>query len=341
MTLKFSGPGGLADTSLATVRILVTGSSGHLGEALVRTLGSHHDVVGLDIVPSTWTTVVGSVTDRALLRDALSGVDAVLHNATLHKPHVGSHSKQDFVDVNVSGTLAVLDESVSAGVGRLVFTSSTTTFGRAMTPSAGAPASWITEDVVPIPRNIYGATKTAAEDLCRLFAQDHGLPVVILRTARFFPEADDRPDVRAAYPGINAKVNELLYRRVDISDVVSAHECALAAADGIAFGRYIISATTPFVESDRTELAVDAPAVVRKHFPHYDEAYQGLGWTMFPTLDRIYDNTAARRDLGWQPRFGFGSALERLARGESPFSELTELVGAKGYHDEPTGPYTT
>lgn len=323
------------------LRILVTGSSGHLGEALVRVLGSRgHHVVGLDIVASPWTTHVASIADRAAVREAVGGVDAVVHSATLHKPHVDSHSKQDFIDVNVSGTLVVLEESVRAGVGRFVFTSSTTTFGRAMTPPAGAPASWITEDVVPVPRNIYGATKTAAEDLCRLFAQDHGLPVVVLRTSRFFPESDDRPDVRQAYPDTNLKTNELLYRRVDIADAVDAHERALESVQRIGFGRFIISATTPFRESDRAELRVDAPAVVRRLFPRYAQIYDDLGWRMFPSLDRIYLNTAARRDLGWQPVHDFASALTRLERGEAPFSPLTSLIGAKGYHDRPTGPYT-
>jgi len=81
---------------------------------------------------------------------------------------------------------------------QLVFTSTTSTFGRALNPPPGEPAAWITEDVAPVPSNIYGATKAAAEDLCVLVARDRGLPCVILRTSRLFPEADDRDEVRAA-----------------------------------------------------------------------------------------------------------------------------------------------
>jgi UDP-glucose 4-epimerase len=199
------------------VRILVTGSSGHLGEALMRVLRSEGaDVVGLDMLASPWTDVVGDIADLDVVRAAIRGADAVLHTATLHKPHVGSHAKRDFVDTNVTGTLHLLEEAVAAGVQRFVFTSTTSAFGRALTPGRGEPAAWITEDVTPIPRNVYGVTKTAAEGLCELVHRDHGLPVLILRTSRFFPEADDRDDVRAAYPDANLKVNELLYRRVDI-----------------------------------------------------------------------------------------------------------------------------
>src|SRR3954454_11969237 len=225
------------------MRILITGTAGHLGEALARVLGAEgHELVGLDLLASQFTGVVGSVADRDCARACVRGADAVLHTATLHKPHVGTHARGAFVETNVTGTLTLLEEAVAAGVGRFVFTSTTSAFGRALTPGAGAPAAWITEDVAPLPRNVYGVTTFAAEDLCELVHRDHGLPCLILRTARFFPEADDRDDVRASYDDLNVKVNELVYRRVDIEDVVTAHRDALDRAPQLGFGRYIISA---------------------------------------------------------------------------------------------------
>jgi UDP-glucose 4-epimerase len=319
----------------------VTGSAGHLGEALVRVLTAEgHDVVGLDLLASPHTGVVGSIVDRACVRRCVAGVDGVVHAATLHKPHVGSHHRRDFVDTNITGTLNLLEEAVAAGVGRFVFTSTTSTFGRALTPAAGAPASWITEDVAPVPRNVYGATKTAAEDLCELVWRDHGLPCVILRTSRFFPEGDDRDEVRERYPDLNLKVNELLYRRVDIEDAVSAHLLALDRAPEIGFGRYILSATTPFAREDAAELRTDAPAVVRRLFSDYEATYRELGWTMFESLDRVYVNARARRELGWSPRYDFRHALDRLAAGDDPRSPLAIAIGAKGYHAVATGVYT-
>jgi UDP-glucose 4-epimerase len=322
-------------------RVLVTGSSGHLGEALVRVLrGQGHEVVGLDLLASPYTTVTGPVTDRAVVRRCLAGVGAVLHAATLHKPHIGSHGRQAFVDTNVSGTLTLLEESVAAGVGSFVFTSSTSVFGRALTPLPGGPATWITEDVTPVPRNIYGVTKAAAEDLCEIIARDHGLPVVVLRVARFFPEDDDRDEVRAAYDGANVKANEYLYRRVDIQDVADAHLLAMAGAPAIGFGRYIISATTPFTPADRAGLGRDAPAVVRRLFPDADAEYARRGWAMFGVIDRVYVNDRARAALGWRPRYDFRTVLDRLKAGQDPRSPLAQAVGAKGYHAVPTGPYT-
>jgi UDP-glucose 4-epimerase len=79
------------------MKILVTGSSGHLGDALVRTLRTQgYAVTGLDRVPAASTDIVGSIVDRAVVGRCMQGVDAVLHTATLHKPHVHSHSRQDF-----------------------------------------------------------------------------------------------------------------------------------------------------------------------------------------------------------------------------------------------------
>jgi UDP-glucose 4-epimerase len=319
------------------VKVLVTGSSGHLGEALMRVVP---DAVGLDVLPSPYTTIVGSVADRELVRGALEGVGAVLHAATLHKPHVGSHSRQEFVDTNVTGTLTLLEEAVAAGVDRFVFTSTTSAFGRALVPPPGAPAAWVTEDVAPVPRNVYGATKTAAEDLCELVHRDHGLPCLILRTSRFFPEPDDRDEVRAAYADANLKVNELLYRRADLEDVVGAHLVALERAPEIGFGRYIVSATTPFEREDLAELRADAPAVLRRRVPGWEDVYAERGWRMLDSLDRVYVNARARKELGWAPRWDFAYALERLSAGKDPRSELARAVGAKGYHAESTGVYT-
>jgi len=299
-----------------------------------------HDVDGLDLLGSPQTTIAGSIVDRELVRRALEGVEVVFHTATLHKPHVGTHTRQDFVDTNVGGTLNLLEESVAAGVGSFLYTSTTSAFGRALTPPPGAPAAWITEDVPPVPRNVYGVTKTAAEDVCELVHRDHGLPCLILRTSRFFPEDDDRPEVRDAYDGDNIKANELLYRRVDLEDVVSAHLLAAERAPAIGFGRYIVSATTPFTRDDLAELRENAAAVVRRLFPDVDEVYAPRGWLLLPGIERVYVNERARRELEWEPRWDFRRALDRLTAGEEPRSELAATVGAKGYHAVPTYPYT-
>jgi UDP-glucose 4-epimerase len=324
------------------MRILVTGSAGHLGEALMHTLRARgHDALGLDVKAAPCTDVVGTIGDRALVRRCVANVDAIVHTATLHKPHVATHTRQDFVDVNISGTLNLLEEAIAAGVGRFVFTSTTSVFGHALHPSADAPAVWVDEALVPVPKNIYGITKLAAENLCELFQRKFKLPCLVLRTSRFFPEEDDNAAMRTRYADANIKANELLYRRADIEDIVSAHLCALDKAPTIGFARYIISATTPFARADATRLRHAAPDVVRDYVPAYPDIYARRGWSMFPSIERVYDNARARADLGWQPHFDFARVIELLRDGDDFRSPLAQAIGSKGYHAETfaEGPY--
>lgn len=76
------------------------------------------------------------------------------------------------------------------------------------------------------------------------------------------------------------KVNELLYRRIDIEDAVLAHLLALAKATTIGFGRYVVTATTPFTPTDLPELRSNAPAVVHRYVPAYLEVSRQPGWRM-------------------------------------------------------------
>jgi UDP-glucose 4-epimerase len=315
------------------MKTLVTGSAGHLGEALMRTLRNQgRQAVGVDIKGTAFTDHVGSVGDRGFIRQHLTGVHTVIHAATLHKPHVATHSNQDFIDTNITGTLVLLEEAVSAGVTSFVFTSTTSAFGSALTPGADSPAAWVTEDVQPIAKNIYGVTKLAAENLCELFSRRRKLPTIVLRTSRFFPEADDDADIRSAYDLANAQANEFLYRRVDIEDVVAAHLLAGERAPYIGFGRYIVSATTPFGSDDLMALRRDAPGVVRRLFPDCAELYADRGWTLFPSLDRVYVNHEAMRELGWRPKYDFRHVLDSLRKGVDFGSSLARDVGSKGYH---------
>ncbi|WP_407159797.1 NAD-dependent epimerase/dehydratase family protein [Bradyrhizobium sp. STM 3557] len=318
--------------------ILVTGSSGHLGEALVRTLQAQgRDVIGLDIRPGAVTHRIGSITERDVVRDAMAGVTVVLHAATLHKPHVATHSRQAFVNVNITGTLNLLEEARAADVTAFVYTSTTSVFGDALVPPRGEPAAWVTESVSPVPKNIYGVTKAAAEDLCQLFARNQALPAIVLRVSRFFPEPDDDAAVRSAYDDSNAKVNEFLHRRVDIEDVVDAHLKAIAHASTARFAKYIISATTPFSREDMAELRGNAPQVVRRIVPDYVQEYARRGWSMFDGIDRVYVNAKARAELGWRPRHDFRTLVARLKADEDIRSPLAQAIGSKGYHDRAFG----
>ncbi len=303
------------------MNILVTGSSGWLGQTLVpRLVREGHRVVGIDPDPGPTTEVVGSVVDRALVRRLVRehAIEAIVHAAARHKPHIETHDNSEFVAVNVQGTLNLLEEAVAEGstVDRFVFTSTTSLMisQRIRDGKAGGAkaAMWIDETLSPLePRNIYGVTKRAAEELCRLFNHLHRLPIVVLRTSRFFPEEDDMAHA-IAQSGDNTKANEFLFRRLSVEDAAEAHVAALARAPDIGFDTFIISAMTPFSREDCRELIVDAPSVVARYFPDYREKYAKRGWTMFDSIDRVYDAGKAKRDLGFVCRTGFREVLDNL-----------------------------
>ncbi|GAB1311456.1 hypothetical protein MFIFM68171_01666 [Madurella fahalii] len=335
--------------------VLVTGSAGHLGKALMLALPSlGYNPVGIDINPSETTTLVGSITDTAFLSRVFAEhrIQHVIHAATLHKPHVGSHSKNDFVQTNVAGTVHLLEQAAAAAgaaaVKGFVYLSTTSAFGSALRPARGDPAAWIDEGVAAAaavrPKNIYGATKTAAEDICYLVHAETALPVVVLRTARFFPEEDDDEDRRASMGGENLKVLELAYRRVDVSDVVGACVAAMRRMEegAVGWGKYVISAPTPFRREEAVlrGLEEDAGRVFREAVEGCAEVFERKGWRFLDRVDRVYDSRRAVEELGWRPEYTFERAIEKIARGEEWRSELTFRVGKLGYHTVSTGVYT-
>ncbi len=304
------------------MNILVTGSSGWLGQTLVPRLARDgHKVVGLDPEAGATTSVVGSVVDRALVRRIIrdEGIGAIVHAAARHKPHIETHDNSEFVAVNVQGTLNLLEEAVAPGskVDRFVFTSTTSLMisqeirdGKA---GGATEAVWIDETMAPLkPRNIYGVTKLAAEELCRLFNHLHRLPVLVLRTSRFFPEEDDMAHA-IAQGAENTKANEFLFRRLSVEDAAEAHVVALAKAKEIGFDTFIVSAATPFRREDCRALIADAPSVVARYFPAYRGLYEARGWTMFDTIDRVYDSSKATRVLGFTCKTGFREVLNSLS----------------------------
>jgi UDP-glucose 4-epimerase len=110
----------------------------------------------------------------------------------------------------------------------------------------------------------------------------------------------------------NTKANEFLYRRLTVEDAAEAHVTALDRASAIGFGCFIISAPTPFRPDDGEALIADAPAVVARYFPAYPEIYARRGWTMFASIDRVYDSSLAERVLGFRCRTGFAEVLAAL-----------------------------
>lgn len=304
------------------MRVLLTGSSGWLGRTLAPRLRQQgHKVLGLDVAAGPETQIIGSVADRAVIEQAFAqDVDAVIHAAALHKPDIVRYGEQTFIDVNVTGTLNLLQAAKAAGHDRFVFTSTTSLMiSQQVRDEAGSEAVWLDEQTGPLaPRNIYGVTKLAAEGLCRLYAHEHGLASMVLRTGRFFPEDDD---THATPSGENLKANELLNRRLTVEDAADAHIAALDQAPDLGFDIFVLSAPTPFSRNEVRELKADARSVIARHFPDAAALYAAKGWTLPPSIGRVYDASHAERRLGFRCRTGFAEVLEALREGrELPFA---------------------
>ncbi|MHC2435834.1 NAD-dependent epimerase/dehydratase family protein [Bradyrhizobium sp. USDA 4451] len=309
------------------MRVLLTGSSGWLGRFLApRLRQTGHDVTGLDVVPGEATDVVGSVADQSAIDRVFGdrGIEAVIHGGALHKPDIARFAPQAFVDVNISGTLNLLQAAVGAGHKQFVFTSTTSLMiSQAIRDEEGHAAVWLDETTGPLePRNIYGVTKLAAEGLCRLYSREHGLNCAVLRTSRFFPEDDDTiVDIH----GENLKATELLYRRLTVEDAAEAHVVALERIRG--FEVFVISAPTPFARSDVTELKADAAGLIARHFPDAPALFARRGWHLPTSIGRVYDAGKAERLLGFRAVTDFAAVLGALRRGEPlPFAHDPDYV---------------
>jgi nucleoside-diphosphate-sugar epimerase len=318
------------------MRLLLTGSSGWLGRFLgPRLRAAGHSVIGLDVAPGAETLILGSVADRALVERSFADhdIEAVIHACALHKPDIARYPMQSFIDVNMTGTLNLLEAATVAGHDRFIFTSTTSLMiSDAIRRETADHAVWLDESSGPLtPRNIYGVTKLGAEGLCRLHHLERGLACVILRTARFFPEEDD---THRDLSGQNMKANEFLNRRATVEDMAEAHLAALDQAPAIGFGTYVISAPTPFRREEAAELKRDATAVIARHFPEASALYAARGWRLPASIGRVYDGSLAERALGFRAQTDFAAILAALKAGRAlPFTHDPDYVSPKERED--------
>ena len=181
------------------MKILVTGGSGFIGSHIVehyqgkadeiRVLdnlrtGYRHNLDGMDC-----TFIEGSITDRDLVRQAVSGVDLVFHMAALVSVPESMAKPSECVDINVQGLLNVLEESSHAGVGKLVFASSAAIYG-------DNPVVPKVETMLPEPKSPYAVTKLDGEYYLGMFEREGRLETAAIR---FFNVFGPRQDPKGAY----------------------------------------------------------------------------------------------------------------------------------------------
>lgn len=273
------------------MRVLVTGAAGLIGSGVAARLSEEHDVIGLDLTTGSQVQIVADCFDVADWRHRLGKLDAVVHVAALHAPHVGRQSDADFRRVNVEATSRLVDFAVEAGASHFVLTSTTSLYGHALAPNG--QAAWVDEQLQPQPRDIYDETKLQAEAIAS--SAGNALHVTSLRMSRCFPEP---ADVMAWYR---------LHRGIDRRDVAEAHALALRRQGPAAI--YVISALPPFQRDDCRALFADPASVIERRCPGLIGQMAARGWHPPNSIDRVYDASSATRDLGFLPRFGIESCL--------------------------------
>lgn len=273
------------------MRILVTGSAGLIGSGVAARLAQDHQVIGLDLVPGSQVSIIGDCFDVAEWRHKMGRVDAIVHVAALHVPHVGQRSDAEFRHTNVEATSRLLDFAVEANASHFVLTSTTSIYGDALEPND--KAVWVDEQLAPQPRDIYDETKLEAEALVASAA--NAMTVTSLRMSRCFPEPSE---VMAWYR---------LHRGVDRRDVAEAHALALVRTGRPA--NYVVSGPTPFHRDDCEELLMVAPSVIERRCPGLIARMAAKGWLAPMSIGRVYDCSQAISELGYSPRFGIDSCL--------------------------------
>jgi UDP-glucose 4-epimerase len=183
--------------------ILVTGGAGFIGSHIVEHFQAEHDVIVLDslrsgfqanIAPFRARFVHGSVTDRTLVHDIMHGVDYVFHLAALVSVPESMEHPREAVDINVLGTLQVLEAARVHHVKKVVISSSAAIYG-------DNPTVPKRESMLPEPRSPYAITKLDDEYYGKMFTEEFGLPVACLRYFNVFgPRQNPRSQYAAAVP---------------------------------------------------------------------------------------------------------------------------------------------
>jgi UDP-glucose 4-epimerase len=183
--------------------ILVTGGAGFIGSHIVEHFQKTDNVIVLDslrsgfksnIDPFTVRFIQGSITDATLLHDIMKGVDYVFHLAALVSVPESMEKPREAVEINVQGTLHVLEAARACKVRKVVISSSAAIYG-------DNPTVPKIETMLPEPRSPYAITKLDDEYYGRMFTTDFGLPVACLRYFNVFgPRQNPKSQYAAAVP---------------------------------------------------------------------------------------------------------------------------------------------
>lgn len=316
------------------MKVLVTGATGFTGKALVRRLlDGGHQVVGLDNKEglkteelSSWgaKVVIGSVTDRDLVRRCMEGVDVVQHLAAAFREM--NVPESHYYDVNVGGTRIMLEAAREARVSKFVYCSTCGVHGNIDDPPGG-------EDAPIQPADYYQRTKFEAEPLVLEYARE-GHNATIIRPAAIYGPGDPerfymifRRVAKGWFPMLGS--GRTYYHPVYIDNLIDAFVLAMQCDRGN--GQAYLIADEEYVTIDdlvrRTGRAIGVDVKVRR-LPMWPVIAVGhivekackpfrIAPPIFPRRvdwyrqNRAFKIDKARRELGYRPAVGLDEGLRR------------------------------
>jgi UDP-glucose 4-epimerase len=300
------------------MKVLITGAGGNLGRVLAPALAENsYEPVLMDYRPidTTFLFIQGDVTNKADVLEATRGVDAIVHAAALHGIHLANHSRDDYWNLNVSGTYNVYEAARENGVKKVLLCSTMGVYGRSVAGSENSFAI-VTEDLPLIPGDIYGQSKKMCEDLARFYSDHDNIQTIAYRLGMFVPENFMRYGFR------------LLKVGVDDRDVAQAFLLGLAN-DSITFEPFNIMAEVPFSKDEFQQWRQEPKALLERYFPglsklvetrgeHLDELAKMWG-SVYWSIDK------AKQRLGYEPKYNFPQFYEALRQNNEshyPYADL-------------------
>ncbi|MCY2929497.1 MAG: NAD(P)-dependent oxidoreductase [Planctomycetota bacterium] len=291
-------------------KMLVTGTEGEVGSALLPQLAKCFDATGFDIKPHAGTqkTVQGDLLNYDDIAGAAEGMDAIVHMAALL-----CRPEQDLsIDLNVKATANVLQAAVDKGVKRVVYCSTVWASGHGATE----PYLPIDEAVPCKPVCMYGQTKWLGELMTQWYGRMHGLETVIIRFCGYHHvtgyAADGTIDwARADVPALFERCLNAGHKLMNPVDLGEAFGLA-ANKPGISGQRFIVGVNTPYVASDAAGLRSMPAAVHERYYPGVPALLETIGLPI-PSMPYFFSHQKARTGLGFRCQHDLGD-LARLYR---------------------------
>ncbi|MFU8876046.1 NAD-dependent epimerase/dehydratase family protein [Micromonospora sp. SL4-19] len=280
------------------MRLLITGGLGNVGRAAAAHLtAAGHEVVTFDRVTShdlAWEHVTGDLRDALGVRQAMRGVDAVVHAGTY--PGDGEPGEEDAVlSIAVGGTWNVMTAAVEAGVSRVVYVSSVN--------ALGAIKNEHKPDFLPLtdrhPRNpvsIYQLGKHLSEEVCRSYTRRCGIPTICLRPTLVAVAPHTYRLWRGDDPHLHERLAANFGAYIDRRDLLSAIDLALAV-EGIDHDGFLLAARD--ISTDRLTTA----EIIEQYAPAVPWPGSSLAeWTRDDPYRSPFDCSHAAQRLGWTPK---------------------------------------